>query len=732
MSRAGSLQTTRVKLRSLHKEYRVAHLLAVPGVFSSPAATWKIEEVLVSVFEAAGGVTELRIHQWNFPRTINEKFSWQSLLDSAVELVEQLQNQVSTAQDTDPLNGSIFIVSHSLGGLVVKQATNLLSQQMSGTPLYSNKVQGIIFLGCPNRLDSDEDTWQEYNDVVKNLTAPSGIKIAPLSSGDREAVLSVGTQFLHSAGDVPILSVYEGMPMKLKSRFRSKEPFVVNKNFASAHSARESLLQAQLDHGDLPYLFKDALLASKNYKDHWLIKYAAERIDSVQTGPEQRASSDTRSFSVASTLLEPVPPRPASSAIPVRHKQRPRPPVHFVLRRRSRNADFHGRHDELAAIEAALVPRDSMSAAGGDEEVRCFALTGMGGIGKTDLALEFVHTRTLCFDAIFWLDAGETTQLSADFCHIGVKVGLVENEAHLDFSTTTELVMDWLQRGCRNDKGVRGFRRWLLVFDNADDLDAIDAYIPPTGPGSILVTSRDPSAKTLMAFASTGIEVGESAQDDAAELLRKMTDCEQNPTEGDASRKLVEELGCLPLAIAQMAGVVRKRDITLEESISLIQSGPRYASFRGMTSPIQKRRYGSTLAAAWNFDILNKESFNLLRIISVLHPDGIQETLFDSKAAASSKGELHSLRMSVLQSLDSFSDARAELIASFIIKRDKKVKEMTIHRVIAQEARARMSKSELREIICLAANLLSRHWPFMSLEGRHKVERWPKCQKAVY
>lgn len=86
------------------------------------------------------------------------------------------------------------------------------------------------------------------------------------------------------------------------------------------------------------------------------------------------------------------------------------------------NPDFIGRQDILKTIDEALLPNNDSTCHG--PSTRLFAICGMGGIGKTDLAVQYAHSRRDKFGAIFWLEAGGVSQLASDFGRIATQLGL--------------------------------------------------------------------------------------------------------------------------------------------------------------------------------------------------------------------------------------------------------------------------------------------------------------------
>ena len=107
--------------------------------------------------------------------------------------------------------------------------------------------------------------------------------------------------------------------------------------------------------------------------------------------------------------------------------------------------------------------------------------------------------------------------------------------------------------------------KWLIVFDNADDPTILSDFWPSEGYGSVLVTSRDPMAKSQFFFGEAGIEFESLSIPDAAEFLKRLTRKEDQQNSEEASQAIARRLDGLSLAIAQIAAIIRRRNLLLVE-----------------------------------------------------------------------------------------------------------------------------------------------------------------------
>ena len=192
----------------------------------------------------------------------------------------------------------------------------------------------------------------------------------------------------------------------------------------------------------------------------------------------------------------------------------------------ARNPGFTGRDGLLAAV------RDRLLA--GDQAV-VQALQGMGGVGKTQLAIEYAHRFADGYDVAWWVNAEQAGLIGDQFAALGTALGCVQPGAGTE-AVRAAVLADLHQRG-----------RWLLVFDNAENPADIWPWLPG-GAGHVLITSRARAWTELAA----PVEVDVLARAESVAILR---DRVPGLSAADADR-LAAQLGDLPLAVAQAAGFI--------------------------------------------------------------------------------------------------------------------------------------------------------------------------------
>ena len=129
-----------------------------------------------------------------------------------------------------------------------------------------------------------------------------------------------------------------------------------------------------------------------------------------------------------------------------------------------RNPYFTGREALLEALHQKLTTEHTTTLTQ--------AITGLGGIGKTQTAIEYAYRRRKDYRIIWWLRAEELTTLAADYAQLAINLNLPEQEA-TEQAIQIQVVRNWLEQ----------HMGWLLVFDNAEERHHIRPYIPQIGQG---------------------------------------------------------------------------------------------------------------------------------------------------------------------------------------------------------------------------------------------------------
>ena len=395
------------------------------------------------------------------------------------------------------------------------------------------------------------------------------------------------------------------------------------------------------------------------------------------------------------------------------------------------NPDFHGRQDTLLLIERALSTETSRNVGIGHRRLKTFSIIGPGGIGKTQVAAEYVLTRQDQYDAIFWLQADKPEKLANGFSQIAIHLGLETMETPEDPVASREVVKAWLADPSRMDPFDDRLASWLLVFDNADDPEILHDFLPRDGQGCILITSRDPLVRTNIYFGDSGINLGALESAEAAALLRKLTQYGNNVDAEKLSRKIVDRLDCFPLAIVQMAGIIQRQSLSLADFLELYNEEVEQKDLHSQKYGPQQG-YDHTLTTVWALQTLTRGAYEILSVVSFLDPDRIQEQIFTLKEKTANLPNLPRTKGAYKKTLQ-------ELVQSSLIHQNRDLNEFSTHRLIQDVVKGELRKAKGMscEVLQAVVALLSSAWPFVLLpqDGGYptyaRIDRWAQCEKIL-
>ncbi len=285
---------------------------------------------------------------------------------------------------------------------------------------------------------------------------------------------------------------------------------------------------------------------------------------------------------------------------------------------------FIGRESQLKAIEAVFSSKDvkekteqtyagsagvlsTLTNQGGSRIAVC---AGIGGVGKTQLALHVLQTQKATLKA--WFPAEKTDQLQDKYHDLAKELGFVSDKP--DIEAAKRYLKQWLA----TNPG------WLLVFDNANHYTEIESFLPETG-GSILITTRDPLWPPKMQVIPVPILQGE----EGIKFVQALS--EQHAPE---IAKLVEILGGLPLALAQASAYIKLYRKTVSEYLKLYAAHSTEL-LADKTLPLGTEH--APVAITWNTSLEaieknpeGKYARILMTVCSYLAPESIPRTLLFS------------------------------------------------------------------------------------------------------
>ena len=363
---------------------------------------------------------------------------------------------------------------------------------------------------------------------------------------------------------------------------------------------------------------------------------------------------------------------------------------------------------------------------------RSFLITGLGGIGKTELAFSFVNQFSQEFGAIFFLVADSYSRLSEQYAAIARQLGLVDPSDGSNQEICSETFRTWLSdpvQGAPQTQEAKTLVRWLLVLDNAESSDVIRNFWPGGDHGSILVTTRNPLLATPNLCFTGKLQLTGLPTAEGAHLLRVRTEdnkADDAHTEADA-REIVKWVQGFPMAIDQLGRIM------YNDRLSISQFREIYPSKNSLYRRLHTGKEDNhTLVTTWALDGLQQRQpkiFALLCLVAMLDSEGINHRTLRPRSA-SSNAEDSSMQMS------QYISYRKHLSDTSLIEVDRESQEIRVHRVVQDVTmeiaiRCGLAEQAFRD----ALGRIADQWPFLNrvyvTGSATRVDRWEECRRAA-
>ena len=318
-----------------------------------------------------------------------------------------------------------------------------------------------------------------------------------------------------------------------------------------------------------------------------------------------------------------------------------------------RNPNFTGRRSELARVRGLLA---------GNPAVTVHALHGMGGVGKTQTAIEYAYRYADEYDLVWWVAAEQQALVGDQLARLAEQIGLPP-------LPDPDAVLTAVSRE------LRGRDRWLLIFDNAEDAREIRPLLPG-GAGHVLITTR------RSGFRSFGgvLDLDTLDRPDAVMLLR----CRAPDLTEEQAGLLAGRLGDLPLALDQAASYLDRTGMPAEEYLRLLDSRGADLHGRGHAAG-----HPGNVATVWSVSMdrlwaTAPAAVQLLQLCAWLAPEPVPLDLFTGHS-----GLLPGPLAGVAADPVAFSDAMGALADYSLARRAGDT--VVVHRLIQDVTRQRIA-----------------------------------------
>jgi tetratricopeptide (TPR) repeat protein len=360
------------------------------------------------------------------------------------------------------------------------------------------------------------------------------------------------------------------------------------------------------------------------------------------------------------------------------------------------NPYFTGRDLLMAELQAKLAAPDMAA--------RRVVLTGLGGVGKTSVAVEYVYKRHADYDLVWCVNGVQPASLLGDLAALAAQLGLAEDPSQ---DAQVAALRDWLEH----------HQRWLLVLDNIDDPQQVVELLPRSASGQVVITSRTGVGWESLASV---LPVDVLGPTDAAGLLLARAG-ETDPSAEAAATTLAATLGRLPLALEQAgAYVAASGTVTLAGYAELFATRALELLQRG-----QPVGYRHTVATTWSLALQQLRAtepgaVELLTLLAFLGPDNLPQPLLGAH-----HNELPEPLARVARDPLALGDAVAALRRYSLVR--VVADGLFVHRLVQAVVRSSLDADAERAWTSAAVRLLRAGFP----DDSRAVATWPECERLL-
>jgi serine/threonine protein kinase/tetratricopeptide (TPR) repeat protein len=370
-----------------------------------------------------------------------------------------------------------------------------------------------------------------------------------------------------------------------------------------------------------------------------------------------------------------------------------------------RNMFFAGRDTVLTSIHDTFCSQKRTT--------QTQALSGLGGIGKTQIAIEYVYRYYSEYRYIFWVRGDTREKMLSDFASLATTLDLKEQHEQ-DQQLLIEAV-----RSC-----LRKNSHWLLVIDNIEDLRNARTILPSSARGHILITTRTQTTGNI----AKHIDLEKMALDEGALFLLRRTkilaqddSLQEASTDKQRSAKdIADTLDGLPLALDQAGGYIEESGCNLSDYLSRYQSG-RMKLLRKRGSFDFDHPASITETFSYSLEKIDKISptaVELLRFCAFLHPDAIPEELIINGA-----NELGPILQPVASDPFLLDEILVILRKFSIVRRNSNTNTLSIHRLVQAVLQDGMNEKTRRSWVERTVRAVN-----LALPDINDFSMWQHCQ----
>jgi hypothetical protein len=372
----------------------------------------------------------------------------------------------------------------------------------------------------------------------------------------------------------------------------------------------------------------------------------------------------------------------------------------------TRNARFTGRASVLEELRTRFLE------GGGAEPASPQVLYGLGGVGKTQIALEYAHRFRTDYDLVWWVSAEQPDQITTGLAELARRLG---KEVGASVADAAAAACDALRLGTP-------YARWLLIFDNATNPQELAGYLPG-GDGHVIITSRTQAWSQV----ALPLEVRVfSAAESEHHLMSRVSAVSR-----ETAQRISAQLGYLPLAVEQAAAWLRTTGLSAETYLEMLDSD--LAKVLGEDPPAD---YSWPVAKTLNFSFdqlrqSSKAAARMLELCAFFSADPISLELIYSDDMARL---LKKFDRTLIDKM-ALTKVTRDLTRFALARVDNSNQTLQVHRLVQAVIRSNITKKQqdeaCRDVHSILVGAMPDHWIELPGSGTDDRQNWPRFDRIL-
>jgi NB-ARC domain len=373
------------------------------------------------------------------------------------------------------------------------------------------------------------------------------------------------------------------------------------------------------------------------------------------------------------------------------------------------NRPFFGRGKALSRLDSFFPVEENSVARGDPAPPRRFILSGLGGCGKTQIALKYVNRHLQRFDIILWFRSNTAVCLAQNYHAAAQDLGLVEYQVKQDHIESRQKLRWWLGAASHP---------FLLIFDDVQNYAMLEKYIPHSSQGQIIIISRKTyRSQDRGESQQIAVEIGPMSMEEAVSCLQTLVPRAIEEADPAAPRAIAEQLGnFILLEDGGLFASLRQSWQNGERSMNFLLPSIKEVNLR-----FSRRADFAGYCPMFHWSDFSKPAASMMSVLCFLDSGQVSESILLSAVLDS---DLPSKEFPC--SDGAYCSARSELLIYDVCSRSRSDRSLCTHSLMADNMRASMGPTLFETGFKIASRLLMKVWPSRRKLPNILRTNWPE------